>query len=207
MRYAPGLILLLAASVAGVVEAQPYPFDRPGPFRVPYQAEQQGPAAILNEGLKKLQAFARQDERPSREAIALFLDQEVAPYFDFAYMAKWAGGRAWRHLGPERQAELEQTIKIDFLSTLAQRLAGYDGQQVRIIRTRRGSGNEVSVMVGILNPGSYPAQLEFRFYRSSRGWKVFDVSANGSSVVMHYRSEFNRMMRPRPGRGGYYPGR
>ncbi|MCB1882186.1 MAG: ABC transporter substrate-binding protein, partial [Gammaproteobacteria bacterium] len=44
---------------------------------------------------------------------------------------------------------------------------------------------------------AYPARLDFRFYLAEDGWKVFDVAANGSSAVMHYRQQFRQMMRER----------
>ncbi len=198
-------MILLIVAISGVAHAQSYPIGRTGPYYPPYQVEQSEPAAILKAGLRKLLAFARQNDNPAREEVRLFLDREIAPYFDFSYMARWAGGRSWRYLGEARRLELEQQIKVDFLTTLAMRLSGYEGQQVRILRTRRDDVNQATVMVGVLNPGRYPAQLEFRFYRSPEGWRVFDVSANGSSAIMHYRTKFNRAMRLRGGQGGYRP--
>ncbi|RKZ36806.1 MAG: ABC transporter substrate-binding protein, partial [Gammaproteobacteria bacterium] len=35
----------------------------------------------------------------------------------------------------------------------------------------------------------------FRFYRSPRGWRIFDVSANGASAVTFYRQYFSRQVR------------
>jgi phospholipid transport system substrate-binding protein len=45
------------------------------------------------------------------------------------------------------------------------------------------------------NPGSYPARMEFRLYRSADGWKVFDVLAQGRSVLMYYRGQMMRQLR------------
>ncbi|MCU7868794.1 MAG: ABC transporter substrate-binding protein, partial [Candidatus Thiodiazotropha sp. (ex Lucinoma borealis)] len=53
----------------------------------------------------------------------------------------------------------------------------------------------VKVRVGILQSGGYPANIDFRFYRSKAGWKVFDVSANGNSAIAFYRQHFVNKMR------------
>ena len=192
----------LTLCISAIADAQPY---RPGVGQAPgavRQAQQPGPVSLLKTGLKRLIAFAGQEQQPSEREIAAFLDHEIAPYFDFSYMARWAGGKMWRGMSPDQRRNFESRLQRMFLGTLAERLTSYGGQQVKVMRARRGRPNEVIVGVAVINPRGYPARLDFRFYRSSEGWKVFDVSANGTSAVMHYRKHFNRMARP--GHGGRY---
>ena len=196
----------LALCISGNLAAQPYfsGYDRvPGTTQ---EAQQPGPVALLQLGLARLIAFAGQQERPSERQIQTFLDREIAPYFDFAYMARWAGGKMWQRMSPDQRRAFESRLQRQFLGTLAARLTKYGGQQVKVLRARSGRMNEVVVGVAVQNPQGYPARLDFRFYRSADGWKVFDVSANGSSAVMHYRKQFSRMMRRGQSRGHYgYP--
>ena len=167
----------------------------------------QGPAAMLDQGLKTLIGFVGQREKPDQRQIADFLEREIVPYFDFAYMARWSGGKMWRRMSPEQRQWLESELKQNFLGTLARRLTAYGGQQVRVLRSRPGRGNQVSVGVALSNPGGYPARLDFRFYRTENSdWKVFDVAANGSSALVHYRKYFRNLMPRRAIRSGGYPG-
>lgn len=190
-----------ALCISAIASAQTY-YPGAGPATGSMrQAQQPGPASLLKTGLRRLIAFAGQKERPSEQQIAAFLDRDIAPYFDFAYMARWAGGKMWRGMTPDQRRAFESRLQRMFLGTLAERLTSYGGQQVQVQRARRGRPNEVVVGVAVQNPRGYPARLDFRFYRSSEGWKIFDVSANGTSAVMHYRKHFNRMVRQ--GRGGY----
>jgi phospholipid transport system substrate-binding protein len=199
------ILIILAAGFSSLVSAQPYYPESGGPFGISRQAYLPGPAMILKQGLKKLMVFAGSERRPSRSQAEVFLEHEIAPYFDFAYMASWAvGDRVWQRMGENQQADLEEYIKQDFLTTLATRLTGFGDQQVQVSRSRSVSENEVMVGVSVLNPQSYPARLNFRFYRAGDGWKVFDVSANGSSAVMHYRKQFRHMMRERMMQRGSY---
>lgn len=196
--------LVLCAS--GTVGAQPYYLGQgaaPGTAR---EVQQPDPVRLLKAGLGKLIAFAGARERPSERQIATFLDREIAPYFDFAYMARWAGGQMWRSMTPDQRRSFESQLQRQFLGTLAERLTSYDGQQVKVLRARRGRGNEVVVGVAVQKPSGYPARLDFRFYPSSEGWKVFDVSANGSSAVMYYRNLFNRLTRQGRDQTRAYPG-
>jgi len=67
---------------------------------------------------------------------------------------------------------------------------------VRFLPPRGGNdGRTAQVSVAVLNPGSYPARLDFRLYRNGDDWRVYDVSANGQSAIVHYRQQLMREMR------------
>jgi phospholipid transport system substrate-binding protein len=188
-----GLSAILLGVVA-VAEAQPYypsygtaRYFQPGPV-----AEAPGPGTLTREGFGKMLKFLSADRPLAKEEVVAFLRNEIAPYFDFAYMARWAAGPRYSNLSDAQRAELAARIEADFLSTLTQRLLGYSKQQARILPTRRRSANQASVSVAIQNPRGYPARLDFRFHRTDLGWKIYDVSANRSSALMYYRQLFNR---------------
>jgi phospholipid transport system substrate-binding protein len=166
-------------------------YGYPHPSQIARQ-QAPGPDEVLREGVSKLLKFMRQEKGSNPESIRVFLDQKIAPYFDFAYMAKWIAGPAYRNMNEPQRKVLEQKIKGMLLTSLSQRLGSYDNQDVRFFRPRRVAQNEVKVRMGIMRAGGYPARIDFRFYRSDSGWKVFDVSANGSSALAFYRQYFAR---------------
>ena len=146
----------------------------------------------LKEGMDKLLEFMGQEELPNNLQVAAYLDKEIAPYFDFDYMAKWVAGPAYGRMSPEQRKAMAARLEASFLSGLSTRLASYKGQQVRLLRPRMGPRGAVSVNVGILRPGAYPSKLQFRMYKSQDGWKVYDVVANGRSAASYYRVQFQR---------------
>ncbi|MCG7985305.1 MAG: ABC transporter substrate-binding protein [Candidatus Thiodiazotropha lotti] len=162
-----------------------------------------GPGMILREGVTRLLKFMRQSDQPNPQKIAAFLESEIAPYFDFDYMADWAAGPMKRYMTEQQKAELGQQVKVLLLGTLAKRLGDYSNQDVRFYRPRSSGRNEVKVRVGILQAGGYPANIDFRFYRSDSGWKVFDVAANGNSALAYYRQHFASKMRSQSPDRGY----
>lgn len=200
-------ILLASAlafcATAGSALAGPVPMGMPwsAPPAVPQQTEP-NPATVLRDGMSRLVSFLKTNPDPTQ--ISAFVDAEIAPYFDFSYMTQWVAGRSYRYMSEGQRQAMEEQLKQMFLSALAQRLGAYSNQGVRFHRPHRVTGREVSVGVDILQPGTYPARLNFRFYRGKDGWKVFDVSANGSSALVHYRQYFTRLQyqqRPQWGRG------
>lgn len=187
------LFAMLALSVFCVtqVQAEPgYSYQNRS-----LQQLEMGPDVILKEGMTKLLKFMRQKERPHPKEIAAFVESNIAPYFDFTYMAQWAAGPAYRKMTEEQRQGMEQNVKEMLLTTLSKRLGSYKNQEVRFLRPRRSGKNEVKVRIGILQSGGYPAAIDFRFYRSEGGWKVFDVSANGTSALSFYRQYFARQLR------------
>ncbi|MEW8505540.1 MAG: ABC transporter substrate-binding protein [Candidatus Thiodiazotropha sp.] len=162
--------------------------------------QEAGPDALLREGMTKLLKYLRSNENPQKQQISAFLEREVAPYFDFVYMATWAAGPMNRRMNEQQRMQLAQTVKEMLLGTLAKRLASFDNQDVRFYRPRRIGDNEVKMRVGILRASGYPATIDFRFYRSETGWKVFDVSANGNSALAYYRRHFANQSQPQGNR-------
>lgn len=170
-----------------------------GYYPAQVQASAEGsPAALLREGMNQLIEFLRSDSRPDGAAIAAYIDTNVAPYFDFGYMTQWVAGSRYRYMNEQQRGAMQTSLKKMFLGALTQRLGSYRNQGVRFGSPRRVGRNEVNVAVDIMTPGTYPARLNFRFYRGEDGWKVFDVAANGSSALVHYRQYFSRMQHQSP---------
>lgn len=193
------IISVLGAAAAQSAQA-PMPYGYSGQqrgmaHRPMEQQEQAGPAAELKSGMDKLLAFLQQERKPGSAAMVFFLETEIAPFFDFEYMAKSAAGPMYGQMTGEQRWRMANRIKQNFLTTMADRLASYDNQQIRYLAQRMARGGRTGIAsVAITGDRSYPARLDFRFYKGDRGWKVYDVMANGQSAVVHYRRQFREMM-------------
>lgn len=180
------------------VTAAPY---APGPY-APRSApgaeksDQNNPGAIVRAGVTKLTNFIKSGRAQDRNQALAFMATEIEPYFDFNYMTRWAAGPAWRRMSPQQRTDMEHQLKTAFMNTLAQKLVTYTNQQIRYFTPRGQDTNDVRVGVWIMQPDGIPTRLEFRFYRSDEGWKIFDVKAEGNSAVVHYRNQFRDLMRP-----------
>ncbi len=198
--------LLLAGGSYGVPQYGPPTGAGPGPdgvaemyTRGPATGPQMNdPAFALRAGVDKLLAFLGAEQNPSGEALAEFLEREIAPYFDFEYMAESAGGRLFEQQDEQDRQAMIEGIKTSFLSKMAEKLGGYQNQQVRYLPPRGSNdGRSAQVSVAVLNPGRYPTRLDFRMYRKDDAWKVYDVAANGQSAIVHYRNELMRQLTER----------
>ncbi len=192
--------LLAGILLTGSVWAVPHYGPGPAPYmgRPGGAAQVSNPAIALRAGVDRLMAFLGAENTPSDEALAAFLNAEIAPFFDFDHMARSAGGRLFERMDEAEQQRVANEIKRSFLTKMAEKLSGYSNQQVRFLPPRAAnSGRTAQVSVAILNPGQYPSRLDFRLYRTGQQWRVYDVSANGQSAIVHYRQQMTRQVRER----------
>jgi phospholipid transport system substrate-binding protein len=195
------LIMFLSTSV----NAQP-PMGYGHGYQQGYRYTTQSPAEFLQEGINKLTSFMEAGISDPH-LLEEFLNREIAPYFDFAYMTRWAAGSKYRYMTPQQLEAMENTIRSMFMGSMIQKLAGYKHGYVQYLPVRRDSNTgEVTLGIQAYAANSrYPTRLDFRLYLSPQGWKVFDVKSNGQSAVVYYRQHFAR--EARYGQQQIYPGR
>jgi len=205
-------VTLAATSVAHAqVSPYYYPGAYPGPGMHPGMAAPRpmaplpdfaatAPDQILRSGLDRLQGFLARGGTADADEVSAFLDHEISPFFDFAYMARWAGGPFYAQMSEEQRTQFADKIKTLFFAALARNLGAYSDPAplVEVSHARpRGYGREVDVTARVIpqGQGAVPVRLDFRFYPSRSGWKIFDVTANGTSAVAYYRSYFREVAR------------
>jgi phospholipid transport system substrate-binding protein len=187
------VLLVLVSTLSQTTQATPYPpYQGSYPGRAP-QVDTSAPAAIVKSGISKLTTFIQSGGALDPGQARTFLEAEVAPYFDFAYMTRWAAGPAWRDMSPEQRASMQSQLTKAFMTTLVQKLTTYTNQPIRYFTPRGQGRNDVTVSAWIMQPQGIPTKLDFRFYKGKNGWKIFDVKAAGNSAVVYYRKMFRQM--------------
>jgi len=54
---------------------------------------------------------------------------------------------------------------------------------------------DVTVRSEIRQPGGQPIPIDYSMYKTAFGWKVYDVSVDGVSLVTNYRASFANTIR------------
>jgi phospholipid transport system substrate-binding protein len=147
------------------------------------------PRETIQQGVKRLQAFITSDAIANPDQVRVFMEKEVAQFFDFNAMAHLVLGPLNYRISAQQRRGATAMIKKAFLSAFAANLADYRGGKVQYMNI---SGNlnrgKVYVRLAIQIPNQYPSLIKLRFARGPNGWKIIDVSANGISAVAHYRN-------------------
>ena len=185
LRSFTGLGLCLLVSFSYANPYQPYPM--PGP-----RVQQVSPADLLKQGIEQLTNYIGSRDEPNRPQLGAFLENTISPFFDFEYMARWAAGAEARHMTPQQGVELEQKLRRLFMAGMVEKLAEYRHGRVVFLRPvgNPRTGELVLRVLAYQQGSPYPQRLSFRMYRGPRGWKVYDVSANGQSALAYYRTQF-----------------
>jgi len=156
------------------------------------------PDQIVSHGIHRLSEFLSRTDVPDADAIRVFLDREISSDFDFAYMTKWATGSFHRRMSAEQQTAVTVHLKNTFLTALARNLGSFatPAPDIEVFPASQGrTRNEIAVLARVTLNESFVLPLEFRFYWSPDGWKIFDVAANGTSAVAYYRRYYTETLR------------
>jgi len=148
--------------------------------------------AAIDRGVEVLNE-AKPDGAKAKPETIHRLKQVVYPLFDFEEMARRSLGTHWRRLPPERQKEFVALFTELLERTYANSINLYDGQKV-IYTGETVDGDYAEVSTKIITKKGEAFSAVYKLRRVDGKWKVYDVVAEGISVVNNYRSQFNRVI-------------
>jgi phospholipid transport system substrate-binding protein len=131
----------------------------------------------------------------TRKAYAL-VEAKVLPHFDFNRMTQLAVGKHW----PRATAQQKQSLVTEFrnllVRTYSTSLTAFTNQTVDFKPLVMKPGDtDVTVHSEIKQPGGQPIPIDYSMYKTAFGWKVYDVTIDGVSLVTNYRASFASTIR------------
>jgi len=125
-----------------------------------------------------------------RKAVEL-AEAKVLPHFDFVHMTRLAVAKDWRKASPEQQKTLVQEFRTLLVRTYSKAFVEYRNQEI-IYKPFKMQPNETDVLVktAVNQAGGKPVQIDYNLDKTDQGWKVYDISVAGVSLVTNYRSSF-----------------
>lgn len=184
-RYTATLLACLLVLGGGSAGAQ---LLQPPPSR---------PDALMNAVTSEVIAILKQDLAAGRQTdIAQLVESKILPLFDFHRMTSNAVARNWHLASPEQQGTLVTQFRRLLVRTYSASLSGYRDQEIQYLPPRSASGDtEVLVKSFLRRPGAEPLTIDYAMEDSLAGWKVFDITIAGVSLVMIYRETFAAAVR------------
>ncbi len=156
----------------------------------------QMPDALIEKTVQEVFAIIKQDkdiQSGNQKKILALVDAKVLPHFDFERMTKLAMGKHWRTAAAEQQRALVTEFRNMLVRTYTKVFTVYRDQRVEVKPLKAGAdtADEATVKTVITKPGSQPILVDYEMKKSDSGWKVFDISIEGVSMVMSYRGTFS----------------
>lgn len=121
------------------------------------------------------------------------VDAKVLPHFDFERMTKLAVGKSWRAATPEQKQALMSEFRIMLVRTYTKAFTSYRDQTVEIKPFKLdAAASELTIKTAIVKPGSsqQPILVDYDMEKTPTGWKVYDLTVEGVSLVTSYRGTF-----------------
>jgi phospholipid transport system substrate-binding protein len=124
------------------------------------------------------------------------IDKRVLPNFNFQHMTALAVGKDWRKASAVQQGQLAAEFRTLLVRTYSNALTSYKNQKVVFKPFKMNPGDtDVLVRTDIVQPGSKAIQLDYSLEKLDTGWKVYDVTVAGISLVTNYREQFAKEVR------------
>ncbi len=131
-----------------------------------------------------------------RSKIYALVEEKVLTHFDFRRMSQLAMGKNWRQATPEQQDALIKEFRSLLVRTYAVSLTQYRDQKIEVKPVKlETDAKDATVKSLFLQSGREPVTVEYLMHKIPAGWKVFNITVEGVSLVENYRSTFNDQIR------------
>lgn len=119
-------------------------------------------------------------------------EQKVLPHFDFERMTRLAVGRNWAQANDTQKQALVKEFRTLLVRTYSSSLSQYRNQTIEVKPTKIGAADkEAIVRTAVIQQGGPPIPIDYSMEKADSGWKVYDVTIDGASLVTTYRGTFN----------------
>ena len=180
MKYLFGIIAFCAF---GASQAQP----------------QLGPEELVKKITSDVMTAVKTDKQLAagdRQRALQLAEEKILPHVDFEEATRLAVGRSWREATPEQRKQLVHEFRSMLVRTYSNALEGYQGQEMKVLPSRVKPGEtEATVRNQFTRAGGKPVPIDYQMRKTDGGWKIYDISVEGISLVLTYRSEFDQVVR------------
>jgi phospholipid transport system substrate-binding protein len=160
-----------------------------------------GPEQLVQKVTEEVMASIKSDKQLAagdKQKAMKLAEEKVLPYIDFEEATRLAVGRAWSQATPEQKKKLVGEFRNMLVRTYSNAISAYEGQTLKVMPSRGGkedAKDEATVRTQFTRAGGKPLPIEFQMRKVGDAWKVYDISVEGISLVLTYRSEFDAVVK------------
>ena len=162
-----------------------------------------GPDTLVDNTAQEVLTIIRQDKgikSGKKTRLLNLVEAKILPHFDFNHMTRLAMGKNWSKAAPQQQQEIANQFRTLLVRTYYKALSVYSDHKIKVtpIKDIAGNTNVTVKTQAIKNNGHHTVPINYSMEKTSNGWKVYDITVAGISLVINYRGSFNSQIR----RGG-----
>ncbi|SFU61214.1 MlaC/ttg2D family ABC transporter substrate-binding protein [Nitrosospira multiformis] len=162
-------------------------------------AAEVSPDTLVDNTAQEVLSIVRQDKELRAGNMAKILDlveAKVLPHFNFMRMTRLAMGKNWNKATSQQQEELVKEFRTLLVRTYSNALSTYSDYKIKVEPVRSKAGDtDTTVKTKVMQDSGQPVDIDYSMEKTGDGWKVYDVTVAGVSLVTNYRSTFNSQVR------------
>lgn len=150
------------------------------------------PDGLIMATVREVLEIVKQDKSiiSSKSRLLELVDARILPHFDFTRMTQLAVGRPWRSATPEQREALTSEFRAMLVRTYTKVFSTYLDPQVEVKSSRMLGDDEATVRTVIRVSDGRVVMVDYEMRKTADGWKAFDVTVEGISLVTSYRGSF-----------------
>lgn len=113
-------------------------------------------------------------------------------YFDYKYLAMMAVGRPWLKMDEDTREELTGVFRKVLELNYLPKLEGYSGQKINYTK-EMVRGDKAMVLTEVIDKDQ-KISVNYRLVKIDGVWMVYDIIAEGISLVKNYRTQFAEIL-------------
>lgn len=116
--------------------------------------------------------------------------QVIESNYDMTILIRRAIGRNWGQMSPLEQGRTVDLIKQLVMKTYVDGFNGANRPEVRFTKTVQLSDKRIEV-ASVVHLEGQTLHVVYRLGRTRSGWQMYDIVAEGISIVANYRQQFD----------------
>ncbi len=171
------------------------------------QANIQPPGELIKVNtIKMLHSIndSRAEIKKTPEKLTSLVEEVILPHLDFIAASKMVMGKYWRRAEKEQKIKFIRQFRLLLLRFYSSALSEYLNGQDKILKddlikyfpTKLKEGETAITVRGEVQQDSGPAiPIYYRMHLTKKGWKIYDVSVEGISMITTYKNNFATQFR------------
>ena len=166
----------------------------------PAWSVEMAPDRLVDKTVKEVIEIIQKDEElknGNKDKMLNLIETKILPHFNFTRMTQLAMGQHWSKAEPGQQTKLVDEFRTLLVRTYSNALTTYNHETIKVNPIKQlGDSVETTVRtVVVQGKGREPVPIDYSMEKKPDGWKVYDVTVGGVSLVTNYRGSFNSQVR------------
>lgn len=151
------------------------------------------PVSLVTATSEQVRSALMKENGSNTHVVREEVEQLLNPRFDYTRMTALAVGKNWKQATDAQKNALTTEFHTLLANTYFSTMLRYRDAKISIkpdvLLENEGKQATVKSQVAVANAQA-PVSIDYVLYNTPEGWKVFNVSVEGASLVTVYRNQF-----------------